>query len=98
MCVQVCKDSFVEFIVAPVEADMQVGCRYAEDCAPDFLAVHMGRDADLFGYGARVVVIVDSCHKEDIRIFDIRLELIEELAASYPLYKYYVRYGPKVFR
>ena len=42
MCAKVCRTMFIDFVVAPEEADMQVGRRRQ--------SIAMGRDGDLIGY------------------------------------------------
>ena len=53
VCILICKRHFVKFIVAPAEADMQVG-RTADGGIP------VCRDSDDIAFGNFTVVIVDS--------------------------------------
>ena len=72
MCVQVCKTRCIDYVVAPAEADIQVGRR------PDETIV-LCRDSDEIAYGNKFVVIIDSYTKEEYRLIDLLHPLTDEI-------------------
>eukprot|EP00573_Skeletonema_grethae_P007592 CAMPEP_0201711044 /NCGR_PEP_ID=MMETSP0578-20130828/58939_1 /ASSEMBLY_ACC=CAM_ASM_000663 /TAXON_ID=267565 /ORGANISM="Skeletonema grethea, Strain CCMP 1804" /LENGTH=253 /DNA_ID=CAMNT_0048200093 /DNA_START=2547 /DNA_END=3308 /DNA_ORIENTATION=- len=89
MCVKVCKEMFINYVVAPQEADMQV-------CRRDKNSILVCRDSDGVAYGHKYVVIVDSWSKEEYRVIDMTTPVTEDIAKNYPLYAAYKRYGIKI--
>ena len=91
MCVKVCQRCQVPFVVAPFEADSQVG-RRRENTIP------VCGDSDLIAYGHPTVVIVSSymCSKEGARKFDMKTPLTDEIAMKYPLYRHYCKFGIQI--
>ena len=89
MCAKVCREMLLDYVVAPEEADMQVGRRHSNIIA-------MGRDSDLIGYGHRLVVMIDSYHAEKFRIIDLTVPVDECTKDELPLYYYYNKYGCRV--
>jgi 5'-3' exonuclease len=69
---KICRDCFVDYMVAPEEADPQ--CRYARfarvDGDPTEPTLVVTGDSDLIAYGNKVVMIVGSWAKEEFRIFN----------------------------
>lgn len=90
MCIQVCKSRCIPYIVAPAEADMQVGRRHNN-------SIVLRRDSDEVAYGNEFVVIVDSYAKEEYRIIDLSTHLTDEVMERYPLYYFYRKFGFVVF-
>jgi hypothetical protein len=64
ICAKICKRHFVKYVVAPYEADMQVG-RQKEG------TVAVCRDSDEIAYGNKLVVIIDNYQKEEYRVIDL---------------------------
>ena len=89
ICILICKRHFVKFVVAPAEADMQVG-RTADGGIP------VCRDSDDIAFGNFTVVIVDSWPKEQYRLVDLRTPLAEGMKDTLPVYHYFHLYGWKV--
>mmetsp|Transcript_9285 Transcript_9285/g.13933 ORF Transcript_9285/g.13933 Transcript_9285/m.13933 type:complete len:185 (+) Transcript_9285:1-555(+) len=89
MCAEVCEKYFFDYIIAPEEADMQVGRR-------NKTAIAICRDSDLIAYGHQVVVIVDSYIKEQFRVIDMNTPITPQTKDDLPLYYYYKKYGIKV--
>ena len=89
ICILICKRHFVKFVVAPAEADMQVG-RTADGGIP------VCRDSDDIAFGNYTVVIVDSWPKEQYRLVDLRTPLAEGMKDTLPVYHYFHLYGWKV--
>ena len=89
MCIRVCKNRCMNFVVAPAEADMQVG-RLSEN------AVVLCRDSDEIAYGNKLVVLIDHYAKEEYRVIDMELSLTEDVEEKYPLYYYYRFFGLRV--
>ena len=85
--IRVCKRHFVRYIVAPEEADMQVGRTRG---------VPVCRDADLIAYGHSTVVFVDNWSREEYRVVNMEVPATDEMRESLPLYRYYQKYGPYV--
>ena len=57
MCVCICQRHFVNFIVSPAEADMQVGRRRRDDT--EDVPILVCCDSDEVAYGNPYVIIVD---------------------------------------
>jgi hypothetical protein len=89
MCVQVCKTRCMDYVVAPAEADMQVGRRRDD-------TIVLCRDSDEIAYGNKFVIIVDSYTKEEYRVIDLHCPLTDEVKEKYPLYTYYRVFGLRV--
>ncbi|KAL7453440.1 hypothetical protein ACHAWC_006850 [Mediolabrus comicus] len=85
MCAKVCREMLLDYVVAPEEADMQVGRRNNNIIA-------MGCDSDLIGYGHRFVVVIDSYHGEKFRIIDLTVPVDEYTKDELPLYYYYNKF------
>ena len=64
MCVKICKRCFDKYIVAPTEADMQVGRRNKS-------TIVVCRDSDEVTYGNKYIMMVDSYSKEAYWIIDM---------------------------
>ncbi|KAL7537783.1 hypothetical protein ACHAXR_008074 [Thalassiosira sp. AJA248-18] len=89
MCVMVCKQYFFDYVVAPSEADMQVGRRNKS-------SLSVCRDSDLIAYGNKRTVIVDSYAHEKFRFIDMNTPLTDEVTANCPLYAYYCKCGLRI--
>jgi len=89
MCAKVCRTMFIDFVVAPEEADMQVGRR-------DKSTIAMGCDGDLIAFGNKIVVMMDNYHQEKYRIIDMTKPITEYTKDELPLYYYYCKYGIRV--
>eukprot|EP00984_Skeletonema_dohrnii_P032075 scaffold25492_cov80-Skeletonema_dohrnii-CCMP3373.AAC.2 len=89
MCAKVCRTMFIDFVVAPEEADMQVGRRSNSTTA-------MGCDSDLIAFGNKIVVMIDNYHQEKYRIIDMTKPITEYTKDELPLYYYYHKYGIKI--
>ena len=94
MCAHVCRRHFFEYVVSPLEADVQIGRRFHD---PSSTVVVFTGDSDLITYGHKIVIVVESWFRETYRYFDLRVPVTEETRLQYPLYDYYHKYGVKVF-
>jgi 5'-3' exonuclease len=88
MCIRVCQRYYFNYVVAPYEADVQVGRRE--------FAIAVTRDSDLIAYGSRQLLIVDSYNKQEWRFIDMTVPLTDEIKGKYPLYAHYKRWGIEV--
>ena len=89
ICVVICKRHFVKYVVAPAEADMQVG-RWQDGAVP------VCRDSDEIAYGNRYVVFIDNWHREQFRVVDLNVPATAEMETKLPLFWYYRRYGFRI--
>ena len=94
MCARICKRLYYNYVVAPMEADMQAG--RGEEDAED--AVVVCRDSDLIAYGNKLVVLVDNWAREEYRVVDLSIPATDEMKRTHPLYWYYHKYGGIIFR
>jgi len=76
MCAKVCRTMFIDFVVAPEEADMQVGRRSNSTTA-------MACDSDLIAFGNKIVVMIDNYHQEKYRIIDMTKPITEYTKDSF---------------
>mmetsp|Transcript_42027 Transcript_42027/g.88267 ORF Transcript_42027/g.88267 Transcript_42027/m.88267 type:complete len:211 (+) Transcript_42027:492-1124(+) len=89
MCINVCKGMFLDYAVAPADADMQVG-----RCNDSAIAVC--RDGDLLAYDNKRVIFVDSYFKETWRYADMTVPVTVDVRDGYPLYWYYRKFGVRI--
>ncbi|EJK67549.1 hypothetical protein THAOC_11399, partial [Thalassiosira oceanica] len=85
MCVKVCQQMFLKYVVAPEEADMQAGRE--GNSRP------VCRDSDLAAYNNKIIYIIDSYFTETYRKIDLTVPDTPELRENYPLHGYYIDYG-----
>ena len=90
ICANICRNRFLPYVVAPLEADMQIGRRSEGTVA-------VCRDSDEVAYGNRLTVIVDSWPKEQYRVIDLDAPVSNETRVKHPLFFYYRKFGIKVF-
>jgi 5'-3' exonuclease len=83
MCIRVCQRYYFNYVVAPYEADVQVGRHES--------AIAVTRDSDLIAYRNRQLLIVDSYNKQEWRFIDMTVPLTDENKGKYPLYAHYKR-------
>lgn len=88
MCVNVCRRYYINYVVAPCEADVQVGRRHS--------AIAVTRDSDLIAYGNEQVLIVDSYKGQKWRFIDMTIPLSDDLKEKFPLFAYYKRWGLRI--
>ena len=79
ICVVICKRHFVKYVVAPSEADMQVG-RWQDGAVP------VCRDSDEIAYGNRYVVFIDNWHREQFRVVDLNIPATVEMETKLPCF------------
>jgi len=89
MCINVCKGMFLDYAIAPAEADMQVG-----RCNDSAIAVC--RDGDLLAYDNKRVIFVDSYFKETWRYVDMTVPVTDDVRDEYLLYWYYHKFGVRI--
>jgi hypothetical protein len=108
LAAKICRDSFVDYIVAPEEADPQ--CRYARfartgDDGTEPPTLVITGDSDLIGYENKNVMIVSSWSKEEYRVFNFEVSHLCGLVANDDLESAdhlqstmaYLQFGPIVF-
>ena len=88
-CIKACRYYHIPFVVAPFEADSQVGRRRDN-------SIPVCGDSDLIGYGHKSVIIVSSYSKGEARVCNMTSALADDAKAKYPLYRYYDKFGLKV--
>ena len=93
MCKEVCRGSFIDYIIAPNEADSQVGRCFNEYTSS---ALVLCRDTDELAYGNKDVVFIDSFYTEDWRRVNMNTPVTDQIKKDYPLYAYYHKYGIKI--
>ena len=79
ICVVICKRHFVKYVVAPAEADMQVG-RWQDGAVPACC------DSDEIAYGNRYVVFIDNWHREQFRVVNLNVPVTTEMETKLPLF------------
>jgi len=94
MCKEVCRGCCIDNIIAPYEADSQVGRRNNSEFTNSALV--LCRDTDLLAYGNTNVVFIDSYFGENWRHVNMNTPVTNQIKKDFPLYAYYHKYGIKI--